>query len=111
MLLDPQLRVRQQGAARVATIAEREGVPNVDVVFAEGEVARNILEASARLQPELVVVGARRPAHRHLFRRGTAARIARLASCPVLVVPEAGQAGLQRRSGEKPGSSYTAGQS
>jgi nucleotide-binding universal stress UspA family protein len=111
VLLDPRVRFRKRAAVRVAEIAQREGVPNIDLLFAEGDVSRSILEMTGRLQPELVVVGARRPPQRHLFRRGTAARIARQAPCPVLVVPEPHQGGSQRAGGERPGSSYTAGQS
>jgi nucleotide-binding universal stress UspA family protein len=108
---DPRLRARRAAAARLAAVREQEGVSHVEVLFAQGEVARTILEYEGRLRPELTVVGARRPAHHHMFRRATSARIAGLARGPVLVVPETESRPARRTTGGTTVSAYTAGQS
>jgi nucleotide-binding universal stress UspA family protein len=72
----------------LAPFNESHTIP-VDHVVTGGDPVATIIEANARLQPDLIVLGAPSPEHQeHDLEQSTVARVIAAVSTPVLIVPE-----------------------
>jgi nucleotide-binding universal stress UspA family protein len=75
------------GALEIVRQAREQGVPATFLIW-EGDPAESILEASRAEQADTIVLGARpRTNLRRLVLGSVSSRVARLATCDVVVVP------------------------